>query len=132
MIHSPIIAREPAQDQDVLAELQAHREALLAIVQAVERTIAAVEWNRTGALRGLIAQHAERAGVSVAAVIGPKRRADLNAVRQAVMAEAHKQGFSLNQIGRALGGRDHTTVSHGIRVHRARAEPQIDQAGRLT
>lgn len=32
----------------------------------------------------------------------------------------HERGYSTTQIGRALGGRDHSTIMHAIRMHRKR------------
>ena len=39
--------------------------------------------------------------------------------RQEFMLAAHRQGYSLGQIGRFLN-RDHTTILHGIRAAQAR------------
>lgn len=41
--------------------------------------------------------------------------------RQEAMALMRLAGKSTTQIGRFLGGRDHTTVLHGCRAHRARS-----------
>ena len=55
-------------------------------------------------------------GVRVKALEGPRRCADLAAPRFAVYYLAQNEAqASLNQIGRCLGDRDHTTVMHGIR-----------------
>jgi chromosomal replication initiator protein len=43
--------------------------------------------------------------------------------RQELMWRLHETGrYSLSQIGAFLGGRDHTTVLHGIREHAKRME----------
>lgn len=44
---------------------------------------------------------------------GQARRADIAHARQIAMYVLWKQGMSLNAIGAALGGRDHSTVIHG-------------------
>jgi chromosomal replication initiator protein len=52
----------------------------------------------------------------VAALIGPARPAVLVRPRHIVCWVAYQTGrFSLPQIGRALGDRDHTTILHAIR-----------------
>lgn len=40
--------------------------------------------------------------------------------RQALMSALYENGWSLPQIGRKLGRRDHTTVLYGVRAHRQR------------
>lgn len=61
-------------------------------------------------------------GVSVADIIGPRRFGGMVRARQLVMHRAKQEGFSLTQIGRALGGRDHTTVMHGQQRVQARID----------
>lgn len=66
-------------------------------------------------LKGIIAIAAKLAGVRVDVLTSERRDADLVAWRQAAMAVAYDRGaWSLPQIGRAFGGRDHTTVLHGL------------------
>ena len=50
-----------------------------------------------------------------AMIRGPRVYQPLPHARFAVCLAARRRGFSLAQIGRALGGRDHTTVLHSIR-----------------
>jgi len=72
-----------------------------------------------GLMRRVLDEVAAAAGVSVADILGPSRRARVVAARQAVMAVLHRRGWSSPRIGRALR-RDHSTVLHGIRAHAAR------------
>lgn len=61
-----------------------------------------------------VARHWE---LSPAEVVGPSRRRAVAAARAAGMYLARRlTGRSLGRIGAAFGGRDHTTVLHGIRV----------------
>jgi len=47
--------------------------------------------------------------------------------RQHAMAEMYDSGnFSLNQIGSYLGGRDHSTILHGVRAHTKRTNERVD------
>lgn len=58
-------------------------------------------------------------GFTLADMQGPSHRKRISHCRQEVMY-ALKQGLSLEQIGRYLGGRHHTTILHGIRAHAER------------
>lgn len=44
------------------------------------------------------------------------RQARFCAPRAEIMLRAKKAGFSTTEIGRRLGGRDHTTIIHGQRA----------------
>lgn len=60
-------------------------------------------------------------GVSLEDVIGPMRFRVITRARQAVMyALVQEKRWSLPQIGKFLGDRDHTTVLHGYRAHAKR------------
>ncbi len=59
-------------------------------------------------------------GYILADMIGPGRTRCLAWPRQDAMAAMAAAGYSLNQIGGFFGGRDHTTVIHGIRRAHAR------------
>ena len=46
---------------------------------------------------------------------GPKRNAELVKARQVTMYLLHKElGITLVEVGNLLGGRDHTTIMHGV------------------
>lgn len=69
---------------------------------------------------------ARRHGVTVAQLEGPSRLKRFVLARQEAMWEMHATRlWSLPQIAWRLGGRDHTTVLHGVRRHQAR----LDEAG---
>lgn len=66
-------------------------------------------------------------GISVADISGKRRFKPIIRVRQAVMYVARKQGVhSFPQIGRAIGGRDHSTVIHGIEAAEIIAERDVE------
>lgn len=71
----------------------------------------------------LIYLAAKLAGVSEAEVTGLSRARPIMMVRQAVMLVAHETGaHSWPEIGRRMGGRDHSTVIHGARTAQERAK----------
>lgn len=80
----------------------------------------------------MAAEVAAATGVTVEALRGPRRIAEVAQPRQALMHRAHAAGRGLSQIGRWLR-RDHTTVLHGIRAHEKRyAAGEVDHLGRPT
>lgn len=61
--------------------------------------------------------------LTAADLVGPSRRRAVATARAAAMFLARQlTGSSLGRIGTALGGRDHTTVLHGVRVIAARRD----------
>lgn len=60
-------------------------------------------------------------GVTYLDMISQRRHKDVAWARQHAMWEMrHRTKLSTPQIGKILGGRDHTTVLHGIRAHEKR------------
>lgn len=60
---------------------------------------------------------AARYGVAIKDVLSQRRASRLVRARWIVMTLAHRlTAHSLNEIGRAMGGRDHSSVAHGIRT----------------
>ncbi len=57
---------------------------------------------------------ANRYGVSVDAITGPRRTKAITEIRWRVMRAMRQHGYSLGQIGKTLR-RDHTTVMYGLR-----------------
>lgn len=66
----------------------------------------------------LVAAIAKRHGVTFSDIMGPCRRAKIVAARfEAIVAVAQlRHTWSLPQIGRFFGDRDHTTILHAIRT----------------
>lgn len=66
-------------------------------------------------------------GVPLEDLLGRCRLQGLVRARQVAYLLAREQGYSLPRIGRALGGRDHTTVLQGVQgVARAAAnDPEL-------
>jgi len=68
-------------------------------------------------LRRIIGLSARRHGLAVADITGPSRRRSVTEARGEAMYIARTlTGKSLEALGSGFGGRDHTTVLHGIRV----------------
>jgi chromosomal replication initiator protein len=63
-------------------------------------------------------------GLTLAELRGPSCVRKLSRARQAAYAALKAEGYSTTQIGRWLGGRDHSTVVSGIKAHLARVEQQ--------
>src|SRR5688572_8169073 len=53
--------------------------------------------------------------VSGAQLRGPSRRMSVASARQVAYYLARCRGLTMTDIGRHFGGRDHTTVLHGVR-----------------
>lgn len=75
----------------------------------------------TPSLARIIRSAAKLHDVEPAVMIGPSRRRTVAAARSLAMYLARRlTGHSLQAIGAACGGRDHSTVLHGVRVCTAR------------
>ena len=61
-------------------------------------------------------------GVEYSDIVGISRKRDITIPRQRLMYEVYEKfpGLSLPQMGRMFGGRDHSTLIHGIRAHKER------------
>lgn len=74
------------------------------------------------AVRQLVADIALIYGLTADDIFSQRRTRTISAARHHVMFEiAQRTEWSLSQIGRFLG-RDHTTVLHGVRLHKERIE----------
>ena len=71
-------------------------------------------------IRQIAAAVAAEYGVPAAEMAGHDTRRAFSVPRQEAMRRAWEAGFSTPQIGRVLGGRDHSTVMHGIKRARER------------
>lgn len=82
----------------------------------------AIEPERPGLGRRIIAEVAERHGLTAAHLIGRQLIRAVVLARQEAMWELRQRTkLSTPQIGHLLGDRDHSTVLHGAKAHRARA-----------
>lgn len=62
---------------------------------------------------------ATRTGVPVSEIVSKDRHAPIVKARDQAARELRARGLSLNEIGRALGGRDHKTILHSLRKGQA-------------
>jgi chromosomal replication initiator protein len=65
----------------------------------------------------IVAAIAARHSLTVADITGQCRRKPFVRARQEAYAALRAHGWSYPRIARAIGGRDHTTVMHGVRKH---------------
>ena len=73
--------------------------------------------------RQIIAEVAQEHVVSVAALVGPSRRATIVAARACAIWRMRKEeNLALKQIGLLLGNRDHSTILHHLTARRLRHE----------
>lgn len=72
--------------------------------------------------RSIMRRVAERYGLTLADLTGDRRTRYFAYARQEAMWHVRRErpNLSLPSIGRIFGGRDHTTVIHGLRCHEAR------------
>ena len=69
----------------------------------------------------IIKKLARAHGLSVDDITGPSRMKHIIPARQEAMYRAAVElGMSYNQIGMSLGGRDHSTIIHGVKAHAKR------------
>lgn len=89
------------------------------LVPAPYAIVPSVPRRKTG--REIIAEVAERHKLTPADLRGPCRRRAISWPRQEAMWELQQRTrLSTPQIGDLLGGRDHTTVLHGLKRHKER------------
>jgi len=72
--------------------------------------------------RSLIGRIAEQNGFTLDDMIGPARDRRTSVVRQAAMhaVRTERSHLSYDRIALIFGGRDHTTIMHGVQTHEAR------------
>lgn len=77
----------------------------------------------------IVKEVCEQHGVTFSQVIGRQRSRPLVAARfEAYFRLSEETGFSLPQIGKLMGGKDHTSVLHGIRMHKQRCVDVTQQS----
>jgi hypothetical protein len=75
------------------------------------------------AMRHIMEEVALEYRVTVLELVSPSRKSPVVRARQAAYWRANRETqLSLHGIGRHFGGKDHTTVLHGIRKHQARID----------
>ena len=67
-------------------------------------------------------------GLTVDDITGKSRRKHIIPARHHAMAMLRQRGWSYPEIGRKLGGRDHSTVIHGIKKHYERLREKQERA----
>ncbi|MGV6875899.1 helix-turn-helix domain-containing protein [Pseudochelatococcus sp. B33] len=77
--------------------------------------------------RAIVAEVAHRHGVTMTDIVSHRRDARSSLARHIAMWRMHRETpLTMPQIGRILGGRDHTTILHGIRkIDRLIAEGKV-------
>ena len=106
-----------------IAALEARLARLEAVVDALTSpALAACHAvpDRRASIKEIIAAVAAEYGVPASAIVGNSRLSVVTVPRQEAMRRAKEAGLTLAQIGRLMGGRDHTTVMHGIKRARER------------
>ena len=106
-----------------IAALEARIARLEAVVGALTRPAlksCKAMPERSKKVRQIIAEVAAEYGVPASAIVGDSRLSAVTVPRQEAMRRAKDAGLTLAQIGRLMGGRDHTTVMHGIKRARER------------
>lgn len=76
----------------------------------------------------MIREYGKKVGIRYAEIVGKSRCQQVVRARQLLMWEIRKAfpHYSLPQIGRLFGGRDHTTVLHALRAVDARKAAEHD------
>lgn len=83
------------------------------------------DWLKIGrrpTMRAILQEVAEETDISLDDLLGQSRLKGISHARQYAMWRIRREtNRSLPEIGAFLGGRDHTTVLHGVRMHEKRA-----------
>jgi hypothetical protein len=81
------------------------------------------QYQHTPMWRIIVREVCQKHGVPEIDIFSHRRPHNVVLARHEMMYRMrHETPLSLPQIGKRLGGRDHTTVLHGIRKHQARLE----------
>lgn len=54
-------------------------------------------------------------------ILGPRKFKPLVAVRRKCIVVLRQKGYSTTEIGRIMGGRDHSTICHALKMSKAEA-----------
>lgn len=77
---------------------------------------------RRARVADIVAVAARMADLPPGAITGQSRETQLTRARQACYVVAYRCGHSLSQVGRLMGGRDHSTIIHGLKAAAVYAE----------
>lgn len=66
-------------------------------------------------MKDIVKKASEATKIPVEVIIGPSRKKKLAQIRHAIYFVCREQGYSFPRIGAAVGGRDHTTIIHGVK-----------------
>lgn len=77
----------------------------------------------------VLAYVAHKHGCSIADLKGPRGKQALANARHEAMWMLRKLGMSYPRIGAILGGRDHSTIVHGVMKHAERTHKDLRPAG---
>jgi hypothetical protein len=78
-------------------------------------------------VQNIVGRIAVAYGVTPEEIMGRETRRGISDARQAAYSEVKslRPWLSLPALGRIFGGRDHTTILHGIRAHAARQSAEV-------
>lgn len=114
-----LVAAPVLSDEQAAAYEDLYLSMLARSIALVERKQRAPSGEPT--LEHLLAMTAEKYGLSLPELISARRdKAGVNARHEYMWRAKKETSKSLGQIGKACGGRDHTTVLHGLRVYAER------------
>lgn len=84
-------------------------------------SFAAAARELAGPPRMIVHEVATKYGLKTSDLTGPSTKRSVTIPRQEAMFRIrHERGLSLPAVGQIFGGRDHTTILHGIRAHETR------------
>ncbi len=87
--------------------------------QADKARLLDISTRRRGQISDIVHEVSSGTGISCAEIYGRSRLGIISQARQVVMYLAAKRGLAVSKIASNLS-RDRTTISHGIRVEKAR------------
>lgn len=113
------IPRQPLMSDE---EAEAYENLYLVILaRSIEAQERLMQSRGEPSLQRLLYETAAKYGMTIPELISARREASLVEARQEYMWRAKKEtSKSLGQIGKVCGGRDHTTVLHGLRKYKDR------------
>ena len=116
---------------DIHGSINAMNKTLGALTKAVEALVDSQTTKpRLPSAREVMEAAAMEAGVTIPELLSHQRHLRIVYPRQLVMwILVHRHGLTHTQVGRLLGGRDHTTIMHGVKASKSRLrkrDPEFD------